>query len=259
MLPNNLSEEERENQVNQIIEKLTKALQVKYQVIYNTYKLAQGSETYKTLAPLYKLYENGNESYTKTFFKGFFSGFEDALYFAAGNSGEKIEGSTNEKVEEPISENTKGESKAVESAKDILSNINKVGYGETDLGEMAIEYRKANNITSAGRNVAVFKYIDSNGEIRYLTTVSNKFDHAEEVALNYFKENGISGENIKSIYSEREPCISTPTNGTKNCTGKINEYCPDAEVTYTVDYGDTPESGRNARNELKNLIDESMK
>ncbi|MFT8349939.1 hypothetical protein [Clostridium saccharoperbutylacetonicum] len=82
-LPSNLSEKAREKQVIQIVEKLTKALQVKYKVIYSTYKLAPQSEEYKTLEPLYQLYKE-DDSYTKIFFKGFFGGFEEGLYFSTG-------------------------------------------------------------------------------------------------------------------------------------------------------------------------------
>lgn len=177
MLPNNLSEEERENQANQIIEKLTKALQVKYQVIYNTYKLAQGSETYKTLAPLYKLYENGNESYTKTFFKGFFSGFEDGLYFAVGNSGEKIEEPTNKKVEEPISENTEG--------------VSKTGIGKTGEGIPLDEVKP---------DVLKQIHADDNGAYGYLPNEGTAYDKAEYdfTDVNWSKEM----QNIRKDYLE---------------------------------------------------------
>ena len=68
------------------------------------------------------------------------------------------------------------------------------------------------------------------------------------------KNNNISGENVKRIYSEREPCVRTETNPDNDCAHHINDYAPDAEVTYSYDYEIKAEEGRTARLALKEFL-----
>ena len=142
----------------------------------------------------------------------------------------------------------------VSSARDVLSDIKKVEYGSTDLSRMAIEHRREHNMTSPQRNVAVFEYVDSSGELVQRPFVSKSGSHAEEVAFRYLRDNNMDGNSVRRIYSEKEPCIRTTTNRNHDCARLINRHSPNANVTYSVDYGDTQESGRAARETLEVLL-----
>ncbi|MNJ58261.1 hypothetical protein D3C77_538890 [compost metagenome] len=120
---------------------------------------------------------------------------------------------------------------------------------------LAIGLRKANKITSLGRNIALFEFIDDNGNLIKKAFVSNPKAHSEAVGLAYLRENNIPNESVKRIYTEREPCILTATNDA-NCAGMIKIQFPNSKVEYSIDYGDTPEHGKIAKEELKKLIEQ---
>ena len=143
---------------------------------------------------------------------------------------------------------------SIKSGKELIRNIRKVEYGADELSKEAIKFRKVNNMTSARRNVCVVEYQNAEGEIARKTFVSNASNHSEELMIEYLKADNISGENVIKIFTEREPCVETATNVGHNCANRIIEYTPDAEVTYAVDYGVTPEEGANARNILQGLL-----
>ncbi len=82
--------------------------------------------------------------------------------------------------------------------------------------------------------------------------------HSEEFMLNYLEQNSIYGENVISIFSEREPCVETLTN-THNCAKHILEFAPNTEVLYAVDYGVTPEDGAYAREILGEILNTILK
>lgn len=99
------------------------------------------------------------------------------------------------------------------------------------------------------------EYKNADGLIVKKAFASNASNHSEEIMIEFLKGKNISGEDIVRIFSEREPCVETTTNIGHNCTNRIIEYAPDAEVTYAVDYGVAQEDGLNARNILKELLD----
>lgn len=110
-------------------------------------------------------------------------------------------------------------------------------------------------MTSARRNVCVVEYKNAEGKIVRKTFASNSSNHSEELMIDSLKADNISGGDVKKIFTEREPCVETATNIGHNCTNRIIEYTPDAEVTYVVDYGVTREDGLNAKGILQNLLD----
>ena len=152
---------------------------------------------------------------------------------------------------------TKGKVKtgSKQSNKKLLKNPQKqVGY-DSDLGQEAIKFRnkgKKNKITSADRNVVVFEF-DEDGNFTKKTFVSNEEFHAEEMGLKYVEENNKDKNSVTRIFSERQPCVETLTNG-KNCTLMIQKNFPNAEIEYVVPYGTTVESGKMARKKLKELL-----
>lgn len=145
------------------------------------------------------------------------------------------------------------------SGKDLIKNISKIEYGSDELSQTAIEYRKAQKITSAGRNVCVVEYKNADGTIMREVFVSNENKHSEELMIDFLMKNNILGENVIKIFSEREPCVETSTNIGHNCSKHIMEYMPDAQVVYAVDYGLTREDGENARRILKGILSELLK
>ncbi|MWC30011.1 nucleic acid/nucleotide deaminase domain-containing protein [Paenibacillus sp. MMS18-CY102] len=122
-----------------------------------------------------------------------------------------------------------------------------VVYGETDLSAMARKYRIDNQIYDL-RNLVVAE-IEIDG-VRYLKVfestrrqvvkpsgkVKDKNVHSE-MALYEDKlaaeKNGQTYE-VKRVYTEREPCIIEG----HDCKKLLSEEFPDAEVTYSVEYGD---------------------
>ncbi len=113
-------------------------------------------------------------------------------------------------------------------------------------------------ITSARRNVCVVEYKDAHGTILKEVFISNANTHSEELMMEYLNKNDILGKNIIKIFSERKPCVETATNIGHNCANHIIEYMPDADVVYAVEYGATRESGLNARNSLKELLEKLL-
>jgi len=124
--------------------------------------------------------------------------------------------------------------------------LKQVGYGSTDLSRLVIKYRKEHNI-SFGKNVAVFEYIDDEGQTSVVIKESRFFGgHAERLIAKELESQGVNPSQVTRIYSELEPC-SLPFNQCKNF---IARTYPEAEVTYSFEYGDTPES-RKAGNKKK--------
>ena len=120
-----------------------------------------------------------------------------------------------------------------------------VEYASTDLSKMAYEYRANNNIGN-GRNVAVFEYLDKNGEWAF-EIAHSKGKHSERIIIDSLKNKGIEDWQVNRIYSELEPC--TIPGG--KCKQYISLHFPDAEVTYSFEYGDTKESRTKGVKELK--------
>ncbi|WP_081396581.1 nucleic acid/nucleotide deaminase domain-containing protein [Paenibacillus peoriae] len=122
-----------------------------------------------------------------------------------------------------------------------------VGYGETDLSAMTKKYRIENQIFDL-RNLVVaeieidgvrFQKVFESTE-RSVVKPSGKVEvkkvHSEKVLV----EEKIAAEKngqtyiVHRVYTEREPCIL----GGHNCKELLSKELPDAEVTYSVEYGD---------------------
>ena len=63
--------------------------------------------------------------------------------------------------------------------------------------------------------------------------------HAEMKIINKLRNEGISGDNVIRIYTEREPCVEGKGQG---CAQEIDKFCRSAEVTYSFSYGSRAEA-----------------
>jgi hypothetical protein len=106
-----------------------------------------------------------------------------------------------------------------------------VAHGSTDLSELAIAYRRAENIGD-GRNVAVFEYrVGNTTEIATLTLGSQRgVGHAEARISAALEELGVPPDRVTRIYTELEPCARCQLD-------VIDERFPDAKVTFSFRYG----------------------
>ena len=125
-------------------------------------------------------------------------------------------------------------------------SINQVEYGSTDLSQEAIRFRQENNITGA-RNIAVYEY-ENNGQLSTIAGASQRNQgHAERLIAKELENMGIQPAQVRRIYSELEPC-SIPGG---YCKRFLQTVFPQADVTYSFEYGLTQESRRAGVNALK--------
>jgi len=118
----------------------------------------------------------------------------------------------------------------------------KVPYTETDLSQMAAMDRVQENVSS-GKNIAVAEYqveVDGQVQTRYIAAVS-KGTHSEKLIYNTLVENGVDPRSVTRIYSELQPCAGE---GMPDCSRLISKEFPNAQVTYSFDYGTTVQSRR---------------
>ncbi|MCA1294986.1 hypothetical protein LBW89_18395 [Paenibacillus sp. alder61] len=122
-----------------------------------------------------------------------------------------------------------------------------VQYGESDLSALAKNYRIENKAFDL-RNLVVaeveidgvrtLKIVESTSRpvIKKDGTIEFKKVHSEKVLVEEKKAAELNGKTYKvyRVYTEREPCIL----GGHNCKELLAEEFPDAEVTYSVEYGD---------------------
>jgi hypothetical protein len=116
--------------------------------------------------------------------------------------------------------------------------VGKVPMEESDLGRMALKHRIDNNAWHDG-NIAVFEYENNEGKIQHLvqSTIPSTGKHAERLALEKLKADGIPNENVKRIYSELEPCeVNDGGLRGEGCKAMLDSHFPAAKVTYTYEY-----------------------
>ena len=99
--------------------------------------------------------------------------------------------------------------------------------------------KKGNLKTSLNQNVAVFEFINNEGNVERKVFTSENFGdgasiHSEQFAAEFFKKNKIPSENILRGYSEFSPCTVNPNYCAKlfqgnNKLSKVNMY-------YSYDY-----------------------
>jgi hypothetical protein len=137
-------------------------------------------------------------------------------------------------------------------------SLSKVALGSEDLSQFAVNFRKTLATPNHRGNVAVFEYVDNNGNLvkkAFTTEVNNSF-HSEEIAIDFFSSQNIPKQNIKRIYSELEPCELTG----HTCKVKLDANFPSAQKSYSYDYpGGVDNSIRQASvnqrsSDLENLL-----
>jgi len=117
------------------------------------------------------------------------------------------------------------------AAPGVVAATGKVAYGSTDLAQIAINYRKANNIRGAV-NIAVFEF-ESNGRLYTIARQSSRTgQHAERAIWTELEKLGIRSEQVKRIYSELEPCDKPGG----YCNRWIQRTFPKAKVSWSFDY-----------------------
>ena len=145
-----------------------------------------------------------------------------------GNEKLPIDISNAEKITyDSASKNSASEKVLVNSGKDVIKNITQV------------DYRKEVQKKTGECNVAVFEYIDKDGTPIYIAEHSGGGMHAEMKIINKLRNEGISGDNVIRIYTEREPCVEGKGQG---CAQEIDKFCRSAEVTYSFSYGSRAEA-----------------
>lgn len=146
-------------------------------------------------------------------------------------------------------ESTQEETDEGGSSSNRSGSIKQVEYGSTDLSQEAIRYRQENNITGA-RNIAVYEY-ENNGQLSTIAGASQiNQGHAERLIAKELENMGIQPAQVKRIYSELEPC-SIPGG---YCKRFLQTVFPQADVTYSFEYGLTQESRRAGVKALKEAV-----
>jgi Xanthomonas XOO_2897-like deaminase len=124
-----------------------------------------------------------------------------------------------------------------------------VPYGSTDLSQKAMEFRQIAGLTAI-RNVAVYEYRES-GVTKTLAMASERgVGHAERLIAKKLADMSIQPGQVTRIYSELEPCV-TPGG---YCKMFLANTFPQAEITYSFEYGSTQASRKSGVGLLKNAI-----
>lgn len=120
-----------------------------------------------------------------------------------------------------------------------------IAYGGSDLSQAVMEFRQAAGIYG-GRNVAAFEYQTVEGTLETVIAPSERgfisagrlqgepIGHAEHVISAYLEQHGIDPSQVTRIYSELQPCVG--------CARYIERTFPQAQVTWSFEYGATVES-----------------
>lgn len=128
----------------------------------------------------------------------------------------------------------------------------------TDLARFAWLYRKSHKI-SAGRNVAVFEYIDNDGNLQMKAMASgeseNNGGHSERNLIAWLKKQGIPLDNVRRVYSDLEPCEIPGGYCKKAIATQLKNV---REVTYAIGYSGDKASRAEAIKKMKRLIRQTM-
>jgi hypothetical protein len=116
------------------------------------------------------------------------------------------------------------------------NKLTKVVLGSDDLSQFAINYRKTLSNPNHKGNIAVFEYIDNNGNLvkkAFSTEQSGplKGIHSERIADDFFTKNNISKSNVKRVYSELEPCELA-----SKCKELLKTEYNKAKISFSYDY-----------------------
>ena len=103
------------------------------------------------------------------------------------------------------------------------------------------------------RNVAVAEYEATDGSLKTIARASQRgVGHAERNLGRALNEMGIDPSKVRRIYSELQPC-NMPGG---YCDSFIQREYSQSKVTWTFEYGDTPQSRTNGVSALKASTDE---
>jgi hypothetical protein len=117
-----------------------------------------------------------------------------------------------------------------------------IGYGSSDLSRAAQAYRQRAGVT-AGRNVAVFEYRAADGSLQTIARASEwGVGHAERIIARELEGMGVQPSQVTRIYSELQPCVIPEEPA--GCARFIRDTFPQAEVTWSFEYGATEASRR---------------
>ncbi len=142
------------------------------------------------------------------------------------------------------------EATATADPAEVGAGMRTVPYGVDDLSLRAIEYRRANDLWGP-RNVAVFEY-KVGDEVRTLVRASERgAGHAERVGLNALEQQGVNPSRVTRVYSELQPCSGLPGG---SCGVLLQEKIPQAQVSYSFEYGTTKASRESAREGLLTAV-----
>jgi len=138
----------------------------------------------------------------------------------------------------------------VHNADGVCGVLSQVSYGSSDLGQEAILFRRQSSVFSA-RNVAVYEYRTADGSLQTIARFSERgVGHSERIAARDLAAMGIDPRNVTRIYSELEPC-GAPGG---YCKRFISQMFPQAEVTYSFEYGDTKASRQAGIDALRHAL-----
>ena len=124
-----------------------------------------------------------------------------------------------------------------------------IEYGSSDLSKAAMEYRQANNIYSA-RNISVFEYLEGETTKTLAMAGERGVGHAERLVAKELNNLGVEPSQVTRFYSELEPC-SVPGG---YCKRFLQNTFPQADVTYSFEYGADKLSRTNGINALKEAL-----
>ena len=116
-----------------------------------------------------------------------------------------------------------------------------VTYGDFDLSKKALEFRRTYKDPKTGKtgywgtsNVAVFEYTDKAGKLQTLAVKSKPFvQHSEPLGLLELEQRGVSFDDVKRVYTERQPCSSN----SKSCDTLLASELPGKPVFHSFEYG----------------------
>ena len=121
-----------------------------------------------------------------------------------------------------------------------------ISHGSTDLSQMVQQYRIDHPEIGIGRNVAAFEYLDDNGNWAY-EIAESRGQHSERIIGDKLSDMDVESWRVSRIYSDLEPCCIPGG----QCKDYIARNYPDADVTYSFEYGDTFESRKKGVNDMK--------
>jgi hypothetical protein len=141
--------------------------------------------------------------------------------------------------------------KVFDQAEKAASKVaGQIEYGSSDLSKAAQDYRAANGITG-GRNVAVFEYVGEDGQLQQMAAASERgVGHAERILAQQLKDANVDPSQVTRIYSELQPC-NAPGG---YCANFINNTFPNANVTWSFEYGETAASRAAGVQALKDAV-----